>query len=423
MRNESPEQKNTVRAPFFSSPPEADRLIGVAVLILAAALLCYLLYNIDRSQWDFRVYYYAAKAFLAGNNPYDLTVLREVAGRDDMYNFVYPPLTLVLFVPLTLLGFAGATVSFLLLKTVLFFCLITIWCRCFLKEKKIGGIFLLFLLFGFNAAVFEDLKVGNISIIEQILLWGGLCCYVSGKYIRFGILVSAAASFKLLPIVFLLLLLFTDYPKRYLYTVTFFMLFAAVLGSTAIVQPALFQGFLANSSQVIGEGGASNPSLFTLVRIVLQRIGETTGVRFTGRAVLIIWLPCVLVIGGTALPAMLRLQRTGGDDSKILLITLFCLSFSLLHPRFKDYSYILTLFPAWILLKNYGRSTGGMLPILLLMMLPAAGSPLPGMRALMNFYPLLLVMFLYGYVVYSIFRSGRNAGIPLSCSSGNFSET
>jgi hypothetical protein len=77
------------------SPSE---LTGVAVLVIYLILVAReLLPNSDAYQWDFRVYYAAAKAVTQGHDPYSLTNV-EVAAEARL-PYVYPPLTLWVFRP------------------------------------------------------------------------------------------------------------------------------------------------------------------------------------------------------------------------------------------------------------------------------------------------------------------------------------
>ena len=293
---------------------KTDRIFLIAALAVAVGLFVYLFANMDRCLWDFKVYYHAAKAFTAGRNPYDMATLSAVAESPVIYNYVYPFFTLYLFIPFTLLNYPAASAVFVVFKGTLFLLLVLLWWRNFITDKKHPGLFLLFAVLAFNGTVFEDLRVGNISIIEQALIWGGLFFFIHGHYLRFCILVTGAACFKMFPLAFLGLLLFTGHPKRFHFTILFILLFAAVLTLARFLNPGYFTGFLTNNSLPILEEGPYNPSTYALLRLLLDRLCGFFNVPVTEIMVRIAWVPVAVLVTGIALRAMHRLQPLDSKD-------------------------------------------------------------------------------------------------------------
>lgn len=71
---------------------------GIAFAILVSLRIAEVIPVLDLR--DYQTYYYATKAFLAGENPYDLSVLSAYAGKKIAYAFLYPKLILIPFFPL-----------------------------------------------------------------------------------------------------------------------------------------------------------------------------------------------------------------------------------------------------------------------------------------------------------------------------------
>ena len=80
--------------------------------------------------------------------------------------------------------------------------LVWIWDRL-VNLRQQGGVLLLLITFAFNGTILIDLMCGNISIFEQLLIWGGLYSYIRRKPVAFGAAIVLAAAFKLVPILLL----------------------------------------------------------------------------------------------------------------------------------------------------------------------------------------------------------------------------
>jgi len=125
---------------------------------------------------DFWTYYLAARAHTLGLDPYSLDVLNNLADRPRSstlfdYPFVYPPMAVYAFEPFIHLRFADASIVFLAVKAVMLVGLFVIWSVLFLR--RFDPVFLWFGLIAFNSPAYIDMHVGNVSIIEQFLLWSG----------------------------------------------------------------------------------------------------------------------------------------------------------------------------------------------------------------------------------------------------------
>jgi hypothetical protein len=101
------------------------------------------------------------------------------------------------------------------------FCkLLALALTCFVVQKKFFRwteipYALPFFIFGLNAAFFWDILSGNISLFEQTLIWVALACLLDRRPVVFAVLLVLAAQIKLVPVLFLALLLVYDAKPRW----------------------------------------------------------------------------------------------------------------------------------------------------------------------------------------------------------------
>ncbi|MGO9569880.1 MAG: glycosyltransferase family 87 protein [Desulfomonilaceae bacterium] len=207
-------------------------LFGMALLFWVALIMRVALSS-EPSQWDVEVYYYSAKAFSLGLNPYDPSNVCAVAGKwePECLYLPYYPLSVFLLKPFALLSFEQAKLVFFLLKCTAFFYLLFLWQVKFMDGSP-DPVFLVFCLLGFNAALFLDWRSGNVSLLEQALIWTGFLAFVRGKITLFCAFIGLAAIFKLTPLLFGGLLLLHQGPinKR-----PIFIMIAGFLVASSIV--------------------------------------------------------------------------------------------------------------------------------------------------------------------------------------------
>lgn len=334
---------------------------GAFALVLAYFFLPTLLNT--AFQWDFRTYYHAAKVFAAGGDPYQVQAISKAAGAVIALPFVYPPTALYFFLPFTLWPFALAAKFYWAFKMLALLILIGLWDRKFLEGK--GGIALAFFsVFAFNAAVFADFRAGNPGLFEQLLLWVGFWFYLRERLGLFCAAVVLCAFVKLQPILFLFLVLFSSNKNKWVYFVASCAVYAGINGLLGALRPDLYGSFLStltgsNVPIVLFERGRINPSMFAFLED-LFRIASLFGCSFHAsvRAVIHAWIAgaVILAAGFTAR----RMSKNGDESKKRLLLYLVCVSYSLLVPRFKDYTYVLLILPAFeALLRLAGRSGSG----------------------------------------------------------------
>ena len=200
-----------------------------------------------------------------------------------------------------------------------------------------------------------DVRAGNISVFEQVLIWTAVLALMRGRPWLYAALVAAAALFKLTTAALLLLLLL-DRSRRSLAALASGLAGLAVVhGVSALVRPDLFAGFLRNAA-ALDDRGRTNPASLALIRDGLERLA---GGRVPAHLDMIIYGLVVLLVGLTTLSVARRSDRTGALECALL-------AFALAAPRLKDYSYILLIPPSVYVVVNVLR---GAVPRLLAVLL------------------------------------------------------
>lgn len=302
------------------------------------------------NQWDFRTYYAAAKAHEAGKDPYDPAVLREFGGPPETSaGYAYAPHTLRLFRPLAALDYRTASLAYLGAKCVLFVVLLVLWRAVFLRGD-FNVWFLPFAALAFNGALSADLVSGNVQMFELFLLWLAFACYVKGWDLPFGVLVLAAASFRLWPVVFLGLYLFRG---RGVYGLILAGAFAAGLLAVRRFAPEPFAAFLRNAL-AFREGGWTSPSLWWLIQAVREYASQVIGSPLPN-------LPAIIAYGVLALVAASLTVRIGTrvgeevkdeESARAIQVYVACLAYVLIVPHLRPSGYMILLVPAFHLLRN-----------------------------------------------------------------------
>ena len=332
-------EKNT-RAAYYI-------LLVVGLTLVASVALKYPSY-----QWDLKTSYYAARVDMQGQDPYDRELLSQAAGAENINPYLYPPATLWLFGVLASFSYPTAYFLWLGLKLALLVLLILIWRRCFLQDET-GWLVYLFLITAFGGAVYLDFKAGNISVLEQTLIWSGFYFLKEKRPGLFCVMILAASVFKGAPLIFLLLLPILRMERRWLY------LAGAGVGSIVIFivnyfpDPARFERFVTAVLAVDERGQSYNASILALIKDCFD---FTTRFGFSES-----WLPILayvayFVVIGVVLAVTIHSFRVGRDTGSrvevIHAIYATCLVYALIMPRFKVYSFILLIPVAFYIIRH-----------------------------------------------------------------------
>jgi hypothetical protein len=230
-------------------------------LLLAYAGACvWFVATHDDQQWDFHSYHLSAQAYAKGINPYDTAAVAKASG-DPGFVYPYPPLTLKLFALLNGFETAAAARLFLLLKCVMLAALLLIWQNLFF-DGQTDLVFWLLCLVGFNATIFLDIRAGNVSLFEQVGLWLAFYSYTRRNLFLFSALIVLVASFKLMPLFFLGLLIFAEGRKKYAYLAGAVTAFGGIGWLNHAANPVYVRSFIDTILGFSSEcGGIINPSL------------------------------------------------------------------------------------------------------------------------------------------------------------------
>jgi Glycosyltransferase family 87 len=288
-------------------------------------------------QGDLRIYRAAAQAYAEGRNPYQPGALIGPAGNRQELPFVYPPVSLPLMRALLVFDHRTTYVAFFIVKMAAVAALVALWRRrLFPADDLAGACLYLFCALAYAQTIKMDVRAGNISVFEQLLVWTGVVALLRGRPWLYAALLAAAALFKLTTAALLFLLLLDRSRRSLAALVSGLAALAVVHGISAALRPDLFAGFLRNAA-ALDDRGKTNPAALAWIRDGVERLaGPAAHLDWT-----IYGLVVLLVTAGLFLVA----RRADVTDRAALLYCFF-LAYALAAPRFKDYSYILLIPPS-----------------------------------------------------------------------------
>jgi hypothetical protein len=209
--------------------------------------------------------------------------------------------------------------------------------------------------------ILSDIATGNMALFEALVLTLGFRLLGQARPFHFVAWILLAAAFKVLPIVFLMLLVLGfGGPKRlhaFLIGIIGFILLA---GLNCWLYPLFTQEFLEATFEVAqspSERGVVNPSLGALTgewhdQFPALPVSSITGLLATS-------IVCITFI---------RLRTLKLDYPKVMAI--FFIVAALVLPRFKIYSYLQLLPAACIILAGHRGATKAVLTVMLCAPLP-----------------------------------------------------
>ena len=317
------------------SPPPTVRpiwsWIGVVLLLAVAAwLVGTIATDTEQYQWDFQMYYHAARADAAGLNPYDSDVVWRLSGGRYQMRFVYPPLTLPFFRLWTAVPYETAFQLWLIFKLLLLAGLVYIWKRYFFPREP-GLQFALLLLLAFSATVYIDLIAGNISIIEQFVLWLAFLALLRKRPLLFCLGVLVASLFKLTPILFVFCLPLLPFPRRWSYIAGTLIVFAALLGLSYATDPAANREFFSAAAAIDEGGRLGNPSLYSLLKDLASGLGSLWRAFPAAAASVVVYAFSAVAIVAMSWRRIRHRSGSGGADDAMNVIMMACLTYALVN--------------------------------------------------------------------------------------------
>lgn len=328
-------------------------------ILLCAVCIAYLGFRwfefvSDPQPQDFHVYYYSVQAHEQGLSPYSQPNLAKVSDNRVRFGFVYPPYTLPVLSVLQLADRATSARIYLLFKTLLLFALIALWWS-WVKEKNFNTLAMLLIMIsvGYYECVYRDFRHGNISTIEQFFLWFGAFFFLKGRLYLYAFFIFLASFFKLALIPFLGVLYFIPKKKGWLPFLFGSVLFLSLQASSYWLQPEAFMQFW-NRASGLTEPGPLNPSMMMFSRATFGFLSiEVANFIYVVGA---IYLTFVFWRKTDSLKKNWSFSKPSEETLMNLFIG-FTLLYTLIMPRFKNYSYIMLIFPTlWILERYYTQS-------------------------------------------------------------------
>jgi hypothetical protein len=324
-------------------------------------------------QWDFRTYYYAVKVYDAGGNPWDRDELVRAAG-GMVHPFLYPPHTLVFLRLFALDDLPTARSAYLLAKLACLVVLLVLWTTYFVRAGARGW-FLAFAALGYHLALGRDLVSGNVSLFEQTLIWFGLFALIRGRLWLFCLLIILAAQFKLQPLFLLGLVLLTDSRHRWRCLGVSAVACALLAVGVYLSDPLGAQTFWHLAAQVAPaeRGGIYNQCALPLIREVTDEMMRRFSLFDDVSYRTVAYLPYGVYVFAV-LFVFVRWVRGGRDFRSAVFLGL--LTYALIAPRMKDYSYTLLLVPTFELIRfRLGR--GGFIEWLVVPLVALLAFPAP----------------------------------------------
>ncbi len=340
----------TMSPPVGKKSALACALIGLVwVWVLAAVWR-----GPDSYQFDFKTYYCAVQVYQAGYSPYEVANVRVAGGNDHLLGFYYPLSTLAIMGPFGHMDYVTAHRVWIVLKTIALVALLLVWKRFFLRDAS--WLLLIAALLGFQAATMWDLKVGNITVFEQLWLWTGFAFLVRKRPTAFVLCIVVASLAKLLPAIFILLLFVPALRSRAntVRAIAGVLALALITLLPFVANWGYFEGFLRGLTSQ-HPPLRYNPSILGIV----DELGRHSATAFLADG----WMKLVPIGAYYALVVAMswKLMRRAASSMQLQgLVLVAALLYAIVAPRLIVYSYMIAIVPVLVLvLPSAGRSRLG----------------------------------------------------------------
>ncbi|HEX7981317.1 MAG TPA: glycosyltransferase family 87 protein [Gemmatimonadaceae bacterium] len=371
----------------LSGPRWRLALEAWAIVVVAAALW-QIVGKLHVYQWDVIVYWWGGRAFAHGQSPYG-----TIPGQPEYLHFVYPPIVAALFAPLAILKPSVAKLLWITLKAFAFWITVRLWRRAVGTEQHaVPPVF--FFTFAFGSAALVDFTAGNIAVFEQLVLWLAFAALLARRRWTFALLVVLAAQCKLTPVFFLGLLLVVDERPHWGPFLGGGALMAALVGANVVLFPGQTREFLASVS-ALAERGWGDPSTLGVMQDLVDQL---RGLRLPlpdATAYALYLAAAAFILAQTV--RWWRAQRLAGTTRPVEIVLVTLVTYALVMPRMKDYSYVALLPVAWYALSGRQAVTASLavLAVLVPRPLPQLKLWLPLVPQPYTYAPLLAALVLW----------------------------
>jgi hypothetical protein len=194
--------------------PGARRLYLLGMVVAGLAVIQYQVTAfILRDPTDLPSFIFAARAMAAGENFYDLEVIRgfasEPLGNRPIFPYLYLPLYALLLRPVALLTDAGAHAFFLMVNLVLWPLLILLVLRLVEAPRHLRGplfVLVILVMHSYLPAI-QTFHHGSPSVLVAVLVIGTLVAARAERARLAGLLLALAVLIKIVPVFLVLYLL------------------------------------------------------------------------------------------------------------------------------------------------------------------------------------------------------------------------
>jgi hypothetical protein len=373
-----------------------NRVFGISIILATVGSfvlsIAKILREPDRFQYDLKIYYNAPQVLAQGLDPY------------KQGDFDYPPIYLQIFRALSgLFTYGQFRWVFVFAQILSFAILLVIWKRSFLKATRLD-VFAVFVWLGLYSPMLLDFQAGNVHVFETTLLFFAFFCFLKDRLRSFVFFTVLAASIKITPIFFLILLLLA--PNRY--GSRYFALgcvgFLAFGSLNLILFPELTKQFISYSIEIINnEQGLINPSSLAFIYETLS--GSLAHLGLIPSSILInviyvaagIWIFWTISISWTSWRAwrLIKITDEGNNFTRSFLILFSILVYTLVMPRMKDYAYMIAIPSVLLAIERFEISVPRWILFLPLVLLSSGGARPALFQVLWDYYPLFVASFFW----------------------------
>lgn len=365
-------------------------------LFYFAYCVFHLITHREEYHWDFKMQYHSAKLQAEGKNPYDPKVTRKEIGTSLWY--AYPPLTLGFYRLFNLFNYEIASIVFFLIKIALIIFLLFFWSKYFL-DQRLEPDFLFFCFLAFNAALYLDMRSGNINMLEQALLWLGFYFFLKNKHLAFCAFILLASTFKMAPLFFLILLLTTNNRKKYLLFFSSAGTFLAYMLLQYFLWPDLLLAFLGAARGTLVEKRIIAPTTIGFILDAFDQLAKRQAIVINIEWQIALFVAIITAVLILSYKAYRRLIKSSCEDTQKIILFGLCLIYALINLRMKDYAYVLLLVPSYFILKTKSQAKAFPFLYVLSILTAAKNTTIPGTGTMFllvwEYYPLLLAYLMW----------------------------
>ncbi len=167
-------------------------------------------------------------------------------------------------------------------------------------------------------------------------------------------------------------------------------------------------------SSRFGETRLRFPSTNKLIAGIFESIAKITGLTFPAALETAIFVMIAAAVVFFSYKACLRVKHNAINNRAMIEVFVVCLVYGLIHPRFKDYGYILLLVPSYYIIKNIRYTK--IAPFLFILFIMSNRMMLPIVSAIYDiiwaYYPLMVAYCVWGIYLYEIFTFANESEKP-----------